>query len=180
MAVSGEHASCDIISLINVPKYHHMNHGVSNNRQLDCFYISGVKDPLVRKVGIPLDRFKTLGRQHNCPLCLIARNCRHSQTWETNLTRAYQKHDTILESHSQPELEISQTDYECIIQSCKFACSSYVEYNDEIRSQFCTCHNSLAVVTCANLWPDFIIIFINKSEIFSKDFSYELISGLDP
>ena len=82
---------CDIISLINVPKYHHMNHGVSNNRQLDCFYISDVKDPLVRKVGSPLDRFKTLGRQHNFPLCLIARNCRHSQTWETNLTRAYQK-----------------------------------------------------------------------------------------
>ena len=33
-------------------------------------------------------------------------------------------------------------------------------YNDLIRSQFCTCHDSLAVMTCANLWPDSIITII--------------------
>ena len=30
----------------------------------------------------------------------------------------------------------------------------YLKNNDPIRSQFCTCHDSWAVVTCANLWPD--------------------------
>ena len=34
--------------------------------------------------------------------------------------------------------------------------SNLVKINDPIRTQFCTCHNSLAVVTCANLWPDCI------------------------
>ena len=33
------------------------------------------------------------------------------------------------------------------------------DYNDPLSSQFCTCHNSSAVVTCAKLWADLNIIF---------------------
>ena len=31
--------------------------------------------------------------------------------------------------------------------------------NDPIRSQFCTCHDSLAVMTCAKLQPNWVIVF---------------------
>ena len=34
--------------------------------------------------------------------------------------------------------------------------------NDQVRSQFCTCHDSSAVVTCANFIPDLIITIIIK------------------
>ena len=33
------------------------------------------------------------------------------------------------------------------------------DFNDPTRAQFCTCHDSVAVVTCAKLWPGQIIIF---------------------
>ena len=32
-------------------------------------------------------------------------------------------------------------------------------FDDTIRSQICTCHDSWAVVKCTKLWPDYIIIF---------------------
>ena len=38
-----------------------------------------------------------------------------------------------------------------------------IDSDDPIRSQFCTCHDSSAVMTCAKLWPDVIIIFHVKS-----------------
>ena len=39
----------------------------------------------------------------------------------------------------------------------------------QVRSQFCICHDSLAVVTCANLWPDWIIqIMIKIRENFQR------------
>ena len=31
-------------------------------------------------------------------------------------------------------------------------CCSYVKNNDQIRSQFCICHDNWVVVTCAKLW----------------------------
>ena len=42
-------------------------------------------------------------------------------------------------------------------QSCKNMNCSYVNNHNQIRSQFCTCHDSSAVMTCAKLWPDWII-----------------------
>ena len=35
-----------------------------------------------------------------------------------------------------------------------YICCCYMKNVEEIRPQFCTCHDSWAVVTCANLWPD--------------------------
>ena len=43
--------------------------------------------------------------------------------------------------------------------------------NDDINpvgSQFCTCHYSSAVVTCAKLWPDLIIIFHVRAICFNE------------
>ena len=41
--------------------------------------------------------------------------------------------------------------------------------NDQIRSQFCTCHDSWAVVSCAKLWPEWIIgILIIAKGIFAR------------
>ena len=45
-------------------------------------------------------------------------------------------------------------------RSCKNLCCSYLKNTDPIRSQFCTCPDSWAVVTWANLWPDWIIKII--------------------
>ena len=39
-------------------------------------------------------------------------------------------------------------------KSCAHSSSSHFNNNTQIRSQFCTCHDSWAVVTCANLWHD--------------------------
>ena len=45
--------------------------------------------------------------------------------------------------------------------------------NYHFRLQFCTCHNSLAVMTCANLWPEWIITIIIKAKItFTKLYSW--------
>ena len=43
----------------------------------------------------------------------------------------------------------------------KFCSQIYSDYT--IRSQICTCHDSLAVMTCANLWLDRIIIFHTRA-----------------
>ena len=39
---------------------------------------------------------------------------------------------------------------------------------DQIRSQFCTCHNSWAVMACAKLWHDLIIVIIIKEKRFFR------------
>ena len=45
----------------------------------------------------------------------------------------------------------------------------YAKYNDPIKSQFCTCHDSSAVVACATLWLDWIIrIKIRANIIFMR------------
>ena len=53
--------------------------------------------------------------------------------------------------------------------SHKKSCDYYLMNNYPIRSQFCTCHDSWAVVTCANLWPDWVIrIQFESKQIFMK------------
>ena len=45
----------------------------------------------------------------------------------------------------------------------------HMKSNDLIRLQFCTCHNSSVVVTCAKLWPDWIILIrIRADRIFTR------------
>ena len=46
------------------------------------------------------------------------------------------------------------------------------------RSQFCTCHDNCAVVTCANLWPHCIIRNVITTVRITQDFNYEHISHL--
>ena len=43
-----------------------------------------------------------------------------------------------------------------------------MEYNDQIMPQFCTCHDSSAVMTCAKLWHDWIIIKIKTKNNFTR------------
>ena len=45
-------------------------------------------------------------------------------------------------------------------------------------SQFCTCHDSWAVMTCANLWHDWIITSKIRAIKFLEDFINELITLL--
>ena len=46
---------------------------------------------------------------------------------------------------------------------------------DPMRSRFCTGHGNVAAVTCANVWPDWIIrVTITRKEL-SKDFNPDLI-----
>ena len=48
-----------------------------------------------------------------------------------------------------------------LIDSFCFNC----DFDDSIRSQFCTCHNSWAVVACAKLWTDLIVIFLVRATL---------------
>ena len=51
----------------------------------------------------------------------------------------------------------------------KNACHPYMKNNGKIMSQFCICHDSWAVVTCANVWGDWIIkIVIIGKRIFTR------------
>ena len=69
---------------------------------------------------------------------------------------------------------ISQRVDELIIEilwkySINTLCSIYYS-NDQIRSQFYTCHDSWTVVACAELWSDLMIIFqIKKQHEFLQD-----------
>ena len=54
--------------------------------------------------------------------------------------------------------------HDLIIQILQKKIISHMKNNNNIRSQFCTCHDSSAVVTCANLWPGWIIEIMIKSE----------------
>ena len=42
------------------------------------------------------------------------------------------------------------------------------KYWDQIRSQFCTCHDSWAVVTCANMCPECVVKIVIKAKSFHK------------
>ena len=64
---------------------------------------------------------------------------------------------------------ISQRVYVLIIQifqsSCCFVMKSFIS----MRSQFCRCHDSWAVMACAKLWPDLIISFhVRATYIFTR------------
>ena len=54
-------------------------------------------------------------------------------------------------------------------------CSSF-DSIDQIMSSFCTYHDSSAVVTCAELWNDLVIIFHTKATPFLKPFAKQ-VSG---
>ena len=48
-----------------------------------------------------------------------------------------------------------------------FSSNSY--FDNSIRFQFCTCHDSSAVMACAKLWPDLIIKFHKRArQIFTR------------
>ena len=46
--------------------------------------------------------------------------------------------------------------------------NAYLKKYDPIKSQFCTCPDSGAVVTCAELWPGYIIANWIQITLFSK------------
>ena len=55
---------------------------------------------------------------------------------------------------------------------CKSMCFFGNTCIDQIRSRFCTSHDSSAVVACANLWPERIL----KTKLDHKEFTQELIN----
>ena len=68
------------------------------------------------------------------------------------------------------------------MKSCQNYLCFYYDSNGQTRPQFCTCHDSSAVMTCAKLGPD-MIIFCKWSTTCSR-VDYELIKltlcELDP
>ena len=69
---------------------------------------------------------------------------------------------------------ISHTAHRQIRNSNTKSCSNrycfYSKNNDQIRSQFCTCYDSLAVMTCAKLWPDWMIRIKIRAKWLSRRF----------
>ena len=57
--------------------------------------------------------------------------------------------------------------YEFITQN--YFCSVF-HFNEAIRPQICTCHDSSAVMACAKLWPDLTIIFHTRARNIFKQF----------
>ena len=73
--------------------------------------------------------------------------------------------------------------YEQFMRSSLKSCENLFCYNFDfdksIRSQICTCSDNWAVMICANLWPDLIIVFhVRATQIFKRFWLYELITIL--
>ena len=64
------------------------------------------------------------------------------------------------------------------MKSCENSVCSNFDSDYPIMSQFCTCHGSLAVMTCAKLWLDFITAFMCKLCTYLKKMDHELINHL--
>ena len=60
---------------------------------------------------------------------------------------------------------ISQKVDELRIQILWTSMSFFMRNTDQSRPQFCTCHDSSAAVTCANLWPDSVATIMIKAKI---------------
>ena len=58
---------------------------------------------------------------------------------------------------------------------CKHTCCSYAKKNNQVRSYFCICHDSSAVVAYAKIWPDLIIKYRIRAK---RTFSHELIGRM--
>ena len=57
----------------------------------------------------------------------------------------------------------------------KKICSNF-DSDDPIRTQFCTCHDSSAFMTCAKLWPDMMNFFCTRATHIQWDLDHELIN----
>ena len=64
------------------------------------------------------------------------------------------------------------------LKFCDNSVSSNFDSNDPIMSQFCTCHDSSAVVSCAKSRLDWIVKFYAKDWCILWDLDYELINSL--
>ena len=68
------------------------------------------------------------------------------------------------------------------MESCEISFITYSnsnDFNDPISSQFCTCHDSSAVMACEKLWSDLVILsHIKATHIFCKKLHHELINPL--
>ena len=68
-------------------------------------------------------------------------------------------------------------------KSCKNTYWFYVNNNDHIRSQFCTCHDSWAVMPCAKVLPDCTIRNKLRAKLIATSFqiwAHKLIVTLTP
>ena len=69
---------------------------------------------------------------------------------------------------------VSQRAYELMTQiSQKKLCHNF-HWNHLIRSKLCTCCDSIAVMTCAEFWPDWITILHKKPHILLQDLDHDL------
>ena len=68
--------------------------------------------------------------------------------------------------------------YELVTQIFYYICCIQMANDKHILSQFCTCHDSLAVVACAKLWHDSIIGIQIMIELILQDNRYEVIKPL--
>ena len=68
---------------------------------------------------------------------------------------------------------ISQSVHELITEILwKYYSSSSFDTNDPVRPQICTCHDSWAVMTCANLWPDLTVIWDVRTIFIFTSFGF--------
>ena len=73
---------------------------------------------------------------------------------------------------------ISETFYMFTIKILQNTFWSHVINNYLVRAQFCTCHDSLAAMTCAKLWHDWVTRIQDRGGKFSQDSKYKLINCL--
>ena len=94
---------------------------------------------------------------------------RHSATWQY-LCGIYGQHDIARDVQvCMGSGTLSPSVYQLIIKILWIYFSSNFDSNGPIRSQFCTWHDSLTVMTCAKLWPDLIIIcHVRATWIFTR------------
>ena len=104
------------------------------------------------------------------PAEYISPNATHNQLAHNSMCTAVEQVNARYMVHGP----ISQYVYQPIVEN-SVRCNTY--FSDPIRSQFCTCHGSLAVVTCAKLRADRKLIW-NICKIWI--ISYCTLCEIDP
>ena len=108
-----------------------------------------------------LERPTTYWTSKNFPLFLLI--CEQWEQWPPEVTWS-----------SEYRGPISQTVYKLTTEILWTLFCSGFHLNGPVRSAFCTCHDSWAVVICAKLWPDMIIILITRPSLIPRRLDYDL------
>ena len=140
-----------------------------NKRQFPCLY-------LCIKINVPLKINRvwwihiTISIQTISPQSVNAKTTIESMDTKSLIRLVSRMFDDSPRGGYRCKGSISHSVCELINQICENTCCSCMKNNDESRSQFCTCHDSSAVVACVNVWSGWLMRTKHRAKIIFTTF----------